>query len=156
VVEDIDCNKAVQDRSKEVGVDPKFSKVSRSRKHSKICRFEFTHSFPIGYLFVLFLQVTLSGLLNAMDGMWSSNGDERIIVFTTNHKERLDPAWLLPGRMDMHINLSFCTFNGFRILASNYLDVQSHPLFEQVEGLLEKVEVTPAAGAEEFFFFFDK
>jgi chaperone BCS1 len=51
--------------------------------------------------------------------------------------------------MDMHINLSFCTFNGFRLLASNYLDVQSHPLFEQVEHLLETTEVTPAAVAEE-------
>jgi chaperone BCS1 len=92
--------------------------------------------------------VTLSGILNAMDGLWSGNGDERIIVFTTNHKERLDPALLRPGRMDMHIHLSFCTFNGFRILASNYLDVQSHPSFEQVESLLKQVEVTPAAIAE--------
>ncbi|XP_059442225.1 AAA-ATPase At2g18193-like [Corylus avellana] len=119
VVEDIDCNKVVHDRSKAVNVDP------------------------------MFLKVTLSGILNAMDGLWSGNGDERIIVFTTNHKERLDPALLRPGRMDMHIYLSFCTFNGFRILASNYLDVQSHPSFEQVESLLEKVEVTPATIAEE-------
>jgi chaperone BCS1 len=51
--------------------------------------------------------------------------------------------------MDMHINLSFCTVNGFRILASNYLDVQSHPLFEQIEHLLEKIQVTPAIVAEE-------
>jgi chaperone BCS1 len=93
--------------------------------------------------------VTLSGILNAMDGLWFGNGDKRIIVFTTNHKERLDPALLRPGRMDMHIHLSFCTFNGFRILASNYLDVQSHPSFEQVESLLKKVEVTPTAIAEE-------
>ena len=86
-----------------------------------------------------------------MDGLWSSNGDERIIVFTTNHKERLDPALLRPGRMDMHIHLSFCTVSGFRILASNYLDVQSHPLFEQIDLLLEKVEVTPAEVAEWLF-----
>lgn len=84
-----------------------------------------------------------------MDGLWSSNGDERIVVFTTNHKDRLDAALLRPGRMDMHIHLSFCTVNGFRILASNYLDVKSHRLFEPIEGLLEKVEVTPAAVAEE-------
>jgi chaperone BCS1 len=51
--------------------------------------------------------------------------------------------------MDMHINLSFCTFNGFKILASNYLDVQSHPLFEPIERLLEKLQVTPAVLAEE-------
>ncbi|KAI3499997.1 hypothetical protein L1887_35812 [Cichorium endivia] len=37
-------------------------------------------------------KISLSGLLNFVDGLWSSCGDERIIVFTTNHKERLDPA----------------------------------------------------------------
>ncbi|KAJ0796060.1 putative P-loop containing nucleoside triphosphate hydrolase [Helianthus annuus] len=29
------------------------------------------------------------------------------IVFTTNHKEKLDPALLRPGRMDVHINMSY-------------------------------------------------
>lgn len=95
------------------------------------------------------MQVTLSGLLNAIDGLWSGNGDGRIIVFTTNHKDRLDSAMLRSGRMDMHIHLSFCNVNGFRILASNYLDVQSHRLFEPIEGLLDKVEVTPATVAKE-------
>ncbi|CAE6137534.1 unnamed protein product [Arabidopsis arenosa] len=46
-------------------------------------------------------KVTLSGLLNFVDGLWSSCVEERIIVFTTNHKEKLDPALLRPGRMDM-------------------------------------------------------
>ena len=70
-------------------------------------------------------------------------------MFTTNHKDQIDPALLRPGRMDMHINLSFCTINGFRILASNYLDVQSHPLFEPIDRLLKKLQVTPAVVAEE-------
>ncbi|KAI5319629.1 hypothetical protein L3X38_039337 [Prunus dulcis] len=38
---------------------------------------------------------TLSGLLNFMDGLWSSCGDERIIVFTTNHKDDDDDAALV-------------------------------------------------------------
>ncbi|AES95005.2 P-loop nucleoside triphosphate hydrolase superfamily protein, putative [Medicago truncatula] len=67
---------------------------------------------------------------------------ERIIVFTTNHKDKVDPALLRPGRMDMHIHLSFLKANTFRILASNYLDIEEHhqPLFEQIEELLEKVD----------------
>uniref|UniRef100_A0A0D9WZH7 AAA+ ATPase domain-containing protein n=1 Tax=Leersia perrieri TaxID=77586 RepID=A0A0D9WZH7_9ORYZ len=58
------------------------------------------------------LQVTLSGLLNLIDGLWSASGDERIIVFTTNYKERLDAALLRPGRMDMHIYMGYCGWDG--------------------------------------------
>lgn len=92
----------------------------------------------------------MSGLLNYMDGLWSSGGEERIIVFTTNHRERIDPALLRPGRMDMHIHLSFLKGKAFRVLASNYLGVEGdHPLFEEIDGLLEKIEVTPAVVAEQ-------
>ncbi|XP_023908028.1 AAA-ATPase At3g50940 [Quercus suber] len=93
---------------------------------------------------------TLSGLLNMIDGLWSSCGDERIIVFTTNHKDRLDPALLRPGRMDLHVHMSYCTMDGFKLLASNYLNIEAdHQLYRQIEGLLENVEVTPAEIAEE-------
>ncbi|MBA0730804.1 hypothetical protein Golax_023246, partial [Gossypium laxum] len=47
-------------------------------------------------------EVTLSGLLNFIDGIWSACGGERIIVFTTNHVEKLDPALIRRGRMDKH------------------------------------------------------
>lgn len=95
-------------------------------------------------------QLTLSGLLNFVDGLWSSCGDERIIIFTTNHKDRLDPALLRPGRMDMHIHMSYCTFQGFKTLASNYLEIyDQHNLFGEIESLMEETEVTPAQVAEE-------
>ena len=95
------------------------------------------------------MQVTLSGFLNFIDGLWSSCGDERIIIFTTNHKEKLDPALLRPGRMDMHIHMSYCTPCGFRLLASNYLGVKDHKLFEEIEELIRTTEVTPAEVAEQ-------
>ncbi|RWR82439.1 protein HYPER-SENSITIVITY-RELATED 4-like protein [Cinnamomum micranthum f. kanehirae] len=94
-------------------------------------------------------QVTLSGLLNFVDGLWSSCGDERIIIFTTNHKDRLDPALLRPGRMDMHIHMSYLKSNAFNILSSNYLGIDDHKFFKEISQLLEKVEVTPAQVAEE-------
>lgn len=98
----------------------------------------------------LFRQLTLSGLLNFIDGLWSSCGDERIIIFTTNHKNRLDPALLRPGRMDVHINMSYCSPHGFKILASNYLGIHgNHPLSGEIEDLIEKTEVTPAEVAEQ-------
>lgn len=94
-------------------------------------------------------QVTLSGLLNFIDGLWSSCGDEKIIVFTTNFKEKLDPALIRPGRMDMHIHMSYCTASGFKILASNYLGLKDHCKFVEIEELITEVNVTPAEIAEE-------
>ncbi|XP_027361834.1 AAA-ATPase At2g18193-like [Abrus precatorius] len=132
VIEDIDCNKEVHARSKADDLpDQDSSDDEGANAKVKPGRF------------------TLSGLLNYMDGLWSSCGEERIIIFTTNHKEKIDPALLRPGRMDMHINLSFLKGKAFRILASNYLGIEGdHPLFEQIEGLLDKIQATPAVVAE--------
>lgn len=44
-------------------------------------------------------SITFSGFLNALDG--AASGEERIIFLTTNHVERLDPALIRPGRVDL-------------------------------------------------------
>jgi len=85
-----------------------------------------------------------------MDGLCSSGGEERIVIFTTNHKEKIDHALLRPGRMDMHIHLSFLKGKAFRVLASNYLGIEGdHPLLHQIDDLLEKIEITPAVVGEQ-------
>jgi len=90
-------------------------------------------------------RLTLSGILNFTDGLWSCCGEERIIIFTTNHRDRLDPALLRCGRMDMHIHLSFCAFPAFKCLAFNYLQIEDHPLFSAVEESMRRgAEMTPA------------
>lgn len=93
-------------------------------------------------------KVTLSGLLNFIDGIWSACGPERIIIFTTNHKDKLDPALIRRGRMDMHIEMSYCKFEAFKVLAKNYLDIDSHPLFGTVGSLLEETSMSPCDVAE--------
>ncbi|CAN4124458.1 unnamed protein product [Withania somnifera] len=94
-------------------------------------------------------EVTLSGLLNFIDGLWSAIGGERLIVFTTNYVEKLDPALIRRGRMDKHIVLSYCCFESFKVLAHNYLDiVDSHVYFPEIRLLLEEVNMTPADIAE--------
>ncbi|KAM6594220.1 hypothetical protein CsatA_001923 [Cannabis sativa] len=93
-------------------------------------------------------RVTLSGLLNFIDGIWSSCGTERLIVFTTNHIEKLDPALIRRGRMDMHIELSYCSFEGFKVLAKNYLSLENHQMFDRIESLIGETKMTPADVAE--------
>ena len=41
--------------------------------------------------------MTLSGLLNALDGV-TSGESARLLFMTTNHADRLDPALVRPGR----------------------------------------------------------
>ncbi|KAL6287929.1 hypothetical protein ACE6H2_012319 [Prunus campanulata] len=93
-------------------------------------------------------KVTLSGLLNFIDGIWSACGGERLIVFTTNYVDKLDPALIRRGRMDKHIELSYCCYEAFKVLARNYLDLESHELFETIERLLGETNMIPADVAE--------
>jgi chaperone BCS1 len=46
-------------------------------------------------------RITLSGLLNALDGVSAQEG--RLLFATTNRYQSLDPALIRPGRMDIHV-----------------------------------------------------
>ena len=46
-------------------------------------------------------RITLSGLLNALDGVSAQEG--RLLFATTNRYHALDPALIRPGRMDIHV-----------------------------------------------------
>lgn len=82
--------------------------------------------------------VTVSGVLSFMDGLLSSScAEERIMVFTTNGKENLDPAILRPGRVDVHIHFPLCDFVAFKNLANSYLGLKEHKLFPQVEEIFQ-------------------
>ena len=50
-------------------------------------------------------KITFSGLLNALDGTISLN--DVLIIITTNHIEKLDPALLRPGRIDIIKEIGF-------------------------------------------------
>ncbi|KAH0885918.1 hypothetical protein HID58_062014, partial [Brassica napus] len=89
-------------------------------------------------------QISLSGLLNFVDGLWSFCGEEKIIISTTNHKEKLDPALLRPGGMDVHILMDNCTPFVFKKLVALYLKINEHVLFDPIEKLVLEVSATPA------------
>ncbi|XP_031484045.1 AAA-ATPase At2g46620-like [Nymphaea colorata] len=89
--------------------------------------------------------VTISGLLNMMDGIWSCCEEQRIMVLTMGSKDGIDPTVLRPGRLDVHIHFPVCTFPAFKTLASNYLGVKDHKLFTHVEEHLQTgASLTPA------------
>jgi hypothetical protein len=48
-------------------------------------------------------KLTLAGLLNAIDGVIDCPG--RVMIFTSNHPEKLDEALIRPGRIDFKLEL---------------------------------------------------
>ncbi|KAI6005683.1 BCS1 N terminal-domain-containing protein [Pisolithus albus] len=78
--------------------------------------------------------VTFSGFLNALDGV--ASGEERIIFMTTNHVDKLDPALIRPGRVDL------------RVLVDDASPLQAQTLFTRFYGGSEDIpseEVTALA-----------
>ena len=52
-------------------------------------------------------NISLSGLLNVIDGVATHEG--RILIMTTNHPEKLDPALIRAGRVDMQVRFTHAT-----------------------------------------------
>lgn len=52
-------------------------------------------------------RITFSGFLNSIDGVASAEG--RILFMTTNFLDRLDPALIRPGRVDMKEYIGYCS-----------------------------------------------
>jgi len=66
-------------------------------------------------------NVSMSGLLNALDGILSGEG--RLLIMTTNHPEKLDPALKRPGRTDREICLDKATNDQFNRLFDNFFGI---------------------------------
>jgi chaperone BCS1 len=62
--------------------------------------------------------LTFSGLLNALDGVASPEG--RIVMMTTNHLDRLDPALIRPGRADVKLSFGNATADQARQLFERF------------------------------------
>lgn len=58
--------------------------------------------------------ISLSGLLNAIDGVASHEG--RVLVMTTNYPDKLDDALIRPGRVDMIVEFTMATKKQIREL----------------------------------------
>ncbi|XP_050223767.1 AAA-ATPase ASD, mitochondrial-like [Mercurialis annua] len=136
VIEDIDCSLDLTGQRKKKNPEKCLDDEKEKEIHRKELKEEASS------------RVTLSGLLNFIDGLWSACGGERLIVFTTNYVEKLDPALIRRGRMDKHIELSYCSFEAFKILARNYLKLEKHKMFDTIQGLIKETEITPADVAE--------
>ena len=69
-----------------------------------------------------------------MIGLWSCFGDELILVMS------FSPLTMLEARcynvvIDMHIYMFYCPFETFTALAKNYLFIEDHHLFDDINSI---------------------
>ena len=85
--------------------------------------------------------MTLSDLLEAFDGVLEMKG--RMMVITTNHLDRLDPALIRPGRVDTSLEFKRCTQKTIQDIFTNFFS--PGPIPEEFESAEMKEYVwTPA------------
>jgi SpoVK/Ycf46/Vps4 family AAA+-type ATPase len=65
-------------------------------------------------------KFNLSTFLSVLDGHTLEDGI--IFIMTTNHQERLDPAIIRPGRMDIHLDLRYATYYQMRRIYKMVID----------------------------------
>lgn len=98
VVEDIDCNSMLHSRKP----DAIITSAANSKDQDKI---------------------TLSEVLNQLDGLTAPHG--RILIATTNHIERLDPALVRKGRIDLKIEVGYVNNEIFDQFTNKFFNVKS-------------------------------
>ena len=90
-------------------------------------------------------RLDLSGILNVLDGVVDT--PERILIMTTNHPERLDPALVRPGRVDVKLRLGYVQRTEARQMVEHY--VLRRPMDAREDGVFSQAwdasrDVTPA------------
>ncbi|KAI0088120.1 P-loop containing nucleoside triphosphate hydrolase protein [Irpex rosettiformis] len=114
-----------ENKSSSSSNDNSESSHSRSRRHKN------DHLSDVNTL-------SLSGLLNALDGVAASEG--RILFATTNHLERLDPALSRPGRMDVWVEFKNASKWQAELLFRNFFPSTDEDDVVE-EGELEGIEL---------------
>mmetsp|Transcript_83899 Transcript_83899/g.130999 ORF Transcript_83899/g.130999 Transcript_83899/m.130999 type:complete len:714 (-) Transcript_83899:87-2228(-) len=90
-------------------------------------------------------KLNLSGILNALDGVVDS--PNRILIMTTNHPEKLDPALIRPGRIDKKFLLTYMRGDCSVQMIGHYFqmeleDTEKQRVCELVDE--NKLDITPA------------
>lgn len=103
-------------------------------------------------------EVSLSALLNVLDGVFARDG--RILIMTTNHPEKVDPALLRPGRADRREHIGPLEREEVGAMCARFLGARrGHefarsvaipcPAAELQEALVQEARLTECAEAAE-------
>jgi chaperone BCS1 len=92
--------------------------------------------------------ISLSGLLNAIDGVASHEG--RVLIMTTNKPEALDEALIRPGRVDVQVRFSNASSTQAGELFHRMYETsrQDEPIKEANKAMADRLNKQPAAKYE--------
>lgn len=85
--------------------------------------------------------ITLSGLLNVIDGVGSEEG--RLFFATTNYVDRLDDALLRPGRIDRKIEYHLATAEQASAIFLRFFPAEMYPDHSMEELAMEFARKVP-------------
>ncbi|WWD00331.1 hypothetical protein V866_007243 [Kwoniella sp. B9012] len=88
--------------------------------------------------------VTLSGLLNAIDGV--SSQEDCILFATTNHPDRLDSALSRPGRFDVQLSFKNATFEQAKALFKHFFPLSDFINIPKSENMIDDEKMTEDEG----------
>ncbi|KAL0226061.1 hypothetical protein P9112_013385 [Eukaryota sp. TZLM1-RC] len=63
-------------------------------------------------------EITLQEILNILDGL--DEGSDRLIIMTTNHPEKLDPAITRPGRIDIKLEMPNASLKSLQDIINHF------------------------------------
>lgn len=89
--------------------------------------------------------ISLSGLLNAIDGVASHEG--RVLIMTTNVPESLDEALIRPGRVDLQVGFTHATQDQARELFIRMYEAEPDRRPQAVGGLDQTTDAASLAKA---------
>lgn len=83
-------------------------------------------------------EFTLSFLLNTLDGLLETDG--RILIITSNHYRKLDPALTRPGRIDIEIEMKPIEFDTINEM---YLHYYNENIPRKYEQKMKNIKIAP-------------
>merc|ERR1719186_965059 len=100
-------------------------------------------------------RLTFSGLLNAIDGVTSTEG--RVVFMTTNYFDRLDHALIRPGRVDMMQYIGYCSHAQLSKMFSRFYPLETEQRASLFADKVEELGVpVSAAQIQGYFMWFKK
>lgn len=81
----------------------------------------------------------LGKILSSLDGVVSNHG--RIVVMTTNHINRLDPALIRPGRIDLKVELGYICSETLDKILMKFYDEHVPGTFYEINGHISPADI---------------